>query len=133
ASATAPLQILLVEDHVDTRNAMSFLLRRQGHTVAIADTVESAYNVFSEQPIDVILTDLLLPDGNGWELVERVRRHRDVAAIAISGCCEAEDCERSAAHGFARHLIKPIDPSHLIQALNEIVERRSANQAERAS
>ena len=69
---------------------------------------------------DLIITDIGLPDGSGLELVERLRRRREVPAIALSGYGRREDLERSRAAGITLHLVKPVEFPRLLRAIHEV-------------
>src|SRR5215467_7722690 len=69
------LRILLVEDHRDTRLTLSRLLTHFGHEVLVADNVRGALEIIRSGAIDVLLCDIGLPDGNGYEIISQVRRN----------------------------------------------------------
>ena len=72
------MRILVVEDHQDTREVLTGLLRRWGYEVSPADTLKGGLNrLDSEPPVDVILSDIALPDGTGYALVSEARRRLD--------------------------------------------------------
>src|SRR5438876_9666008 len=71
-----PLRILLVEDHRDTRHTLSRLLTHFGHQVLTADNKQSALELLGAGEIDVLLCDIGLPDGSGYEVVSQARRKR---------------------------------------------------------
>lgn len=125
-STCKPLRILLVEDHEDTGRMMELLLSRHGHSVKRTSTVASAVDLAGlpeQKRFDLLLSDLGLPDGNGVELITRLRRcGHDLPAIALSGYGQDEDIRRSRAAGFAAHLTKPI----LIAQLHETIEAVTA-------
>jgi DNA-binding response OmpR family regulator len=77
--------ILIVDDHPDTNLALQLLLRRMGHEVLSAVNVEEAIAVALKEPIDLMITDIGLPDGTGWSLLERLSPQKKVKAIAVSG------------------------------------------------
>ncbi len=111
ATATIPrgTSILVVEDHEDTRRVLSRALRRRGFSVASASTVESACRQYASQPADLIICDIGLPDGTGWDVLGRLREGGPVRAIAVSGYGTKLDMEKSEAAGFAAHILKPVD------------------------
>jgi PAS domain S-box-containing protein len=114
--------ILLVDDNEDTLRAMARLLRASGHQVITADSMTSAL-LAAAQPFDVLITDIGLPDGTGWDLLREIRRRGagqgdgTVPAIAISGFSMEEDVRRSLDCGFIEHLCKPITPEDLDAAI----------------
>ena len=117
----AALRILLVEDHQATVEVLARLLRREGHKVTIAASVAAAFEAASGRAFDVVISDLGLPDGTGFELVKKLRATRPIPAIALSGYGMDEDIRRSQEAGFASHLIKPLDFTQLQQALREVI------------
>jgi two-component system CheB/CheR fusion protein len=118
---TGKPRILLVEDHIDTVRVMSQLLRRRGYEVQTACTVEAALRLAEQEPFDVLVSDLGLPDGNGLQLLNQVRaRFPAVKAIAISGYGMEEDIKRSREAGFMDHLTKPVDVGRLREAIARV-------------
>jgi CheY-like chemotaxis protein len=119
------LRILLVEDHSATASAIRKYLEVTGYAVHIAPDVRCAREYAQENEFDVLLSDLKLPDGTGWELMRALRRDGDVAGVAISGYGSAQDMERSRAAGFGLHLVKPLSPDELTAALEVVAAARS--------
>ncbi len=119
-----PLRLLLVEDHADTARALSFLLSRAGYAVITASDVEGAAAAAEREPFDLLISDLGLPDGNGHDVIRRVRAHRIVPAIAMSGYGMDEDVRRSREAGFTEHLVKPIDVPQLITAIRRVTAEK---------
>ena len=101
--------ILVVEDHEDTRRVLSRALRRKGFGVTAAGSVAAAVEQFTSSPADLIVCDIGLPDGTGWDLMEKLRAHGPVRAIAVSGFGMDQDLQKSRDAGFLVHLTKPID------------------------
>jgi PAS domain S-box-containing protein len=124
--STRPLRLLLVEDHADTARALSLLLSRAGYAVITASDVEGAAAAAEREPFDLLISDLGLPDGNGHDVIRRVRAHRIVPAIAMSGYGMDEDVRRSREAGFTEHLVKPIDVPQLITAIRRATAEREA-------
>ncbi len=101
--------IMVVEDHEDTRRVLARALRRKGFGVTAAGSVAAAAEQFVSNPADLIVCDIGLPDGTGWDLLEKLRPHGPVRAIAISGYGMDHDVKKSREVGFLAHLTKPID------------------------
>jgi signal transduction histidine kinase/ActR/RegA family two-component response regulator len=114
------LNILLVEDNPDTLKYLSRLLGQRGHVVFAAATLAEARLVASQNEIDLLISDIGLADGTGFELMWLVRMRRDVPGIALSGFGSDEDIELSRAAGFALHLTKPVEFSRLEQAIQQL-------------
>ncbi len=115
------MRIFLVENHTDTRTFLRRYLEQQGHEVHAADTMEAALREFAGQAMDVLVSDINLPDGDGWELLARLRQAENppACAIAMSGF-SASVSERSRTAGYWRHLAKPFLPEDLDALLAEI-------------
>jgi CheY-like chemotaxis protein len=113
-------RILVVDDHKDTLRSMILLLRRLGYEVLAAENMMDALRIVEEQSFDILLSDIGLPDGNGLELLKRIRQTRSVPALAISGFGMDEDVERSLDAGFSDHLTKPVSIDRLSAAIAEL-------------
>ena len=115
------LTILVVEDHEDCARAMERLLQREGHRVTtamgFADALTSAARL---GPLDVLVSDIALPDGDGCELLRLLKERNSGApghAIALTGHAEShwiEECRRA---GFQRFLLKPVVFEELLAAV----------------
>ena len=115
-----PLRILIVEDHRDTRRTLSRLLTHFGHEVLAADNVHRALEIIGSGDIDVLLCDIGLPDGSGYEVIARARQKQPIQAIAITGFGTDKDLRRSKEAGFDFHLVKPIDLHELQTVLEQV-------------
>ena len=113
--------IMVVEDHEDTRRVLARSLRRKGYGVTAAGSVEAAVAQFAASKPDLLITDIGLPDGTGWDLLEKLRPHGPVRAIAVSGYGMNADLEKSREIGFAAHLTKPIDFPRLESLIVEML------------
>ncbi len=120
-AARGNMRILVVEDHEDTRQVLVRLLTRWGYDVSPAETLTSGLNrLETEAPIDVIVSDIALPDGTGYALVSEARRTgKRVLAIALSGYAYPSDVRIAKLTGFDHHLSKPCDCSHLRSILED--------------
>jgi signal transduction histidine kinase/CheY-like chemotaxis protein len=112
ARPRAPRRILIVEDHEDTSHGMKLLLTRRGYDVSIAPNVADALALVRAEKFDLLLSDLGLPDGTGYELMEAVR-DTGLRGVALSGFGMEEDLAKSQAAGFSEHLIKPVNIERL--------------------
>ena len=114
-----PLRILLVEDHQDTRRTLSRLLTHFGHNVVTAHNVEGAMDIMDSDNIDVVLCDIGLPDGSGYEVATQARANGGIKAIALTGFGTEQDVQRSKEAGFDFHLVKPINFQELQTILDQ--------------
>ena len=114
------LRILVVEDHSDTLEALSRLLDHFGHEISAAEDAQSARDMINSKEFDVILCDIALPDGNGYDLIAEAKRKRPLKAVALSGFAARDDIERGRKAGFDFHLTKPVDFHELRSVLGQI-------------
>jgi DNA-binding response OmpR family regulator len=116
-----PLNILLVEDHPDTASTMKRLLTRRGHSVRDAGSVAAATIIARDEPgLDLLISDLGLPDGSGYDVLREVSKVQPVRSIALSGFGMEEDVAKSRNAGFDLHLTKPVDFAALEAAIQQV-------------
>lgn len=114
------LTILLVDDHEPTCLVLARFLKRLGHRALVAQTVEEAESIAAQHTLDLLVSDIGLPDGNGYELMERLKQNQPgLRGIAVSGYGMADDVARSSAAGFIEHCTKPIR----IEVLEDVINR----------
>jgi DNA-binding response OmpR family regulator len=118
-SIKRPMRILIVENHADTLHWLTLYLEESGHTVFNAKTVAEARTTLARGVCDVLISDIGLPDGTGWELLEDVTLPRPIFAIAMSGFGMNADNARSLKAGYRHHLLKPFKVSELDEMLKE--------------
>lgn len=115
----APVRILLVEDDPDSGPLLTRLLRHSGYDVILASRVDLALREARRQRIDLLISDLSLPDGNGIDLLREIRERQPVRGICVSGYGSEMDQEKTRLAGFERHLVKPVTIQALRQAIEE--------------
>ncbi len=120
-------RILLVEDHEDTRAALARLLRRRGFEVALAGSAAEARALANQQTFDLLISDIGLPDGDGFELMSDLRG-RGLKGIALTGYGMETDVERSRQAGFLAHLTKPIRIVTLDRVLAEAAQAPASSE-----
>jgi CheY-like chemotaxis protein len=113
-----PLRLIVVEDHANSAEALKKFLSAVGYQVFVATDMSSALSLASAVDFDVLLSDLALPDGNGWELLKRLSAQRRIRAVAFSGHNSPDDMRRSAEAGFLEHIPKPLCPETLCAAID---------------
>ena len=111
------MQVLLVEDHTDTRTVLGMLLNRCGCRTVTAKNLRDAQARLQEMRFDVLISDLNLPDGDGIDLVKEAKQSQKLKAIAITGRTSDEERSAGLGAGFDCYLTKPIDFQQLRQAL----------------
>jgi two-component system CheB/CheR fusion protein len=113
--------VLLVEDHYDTRQAFAAVLRSWGHRVGTSDSAKSGLEFLNGNLVDVILSDIGLPDRNGYDFIAEARKRRPgIATIAISAYFTAADQERGSDAGFDMFFAKPVDLAGLRRVLERV-------------
>jgi len=125
---TEPRRVLLVDDNHDSREMYRAVLRAHGHDVCEAPDGERALALLQElerdHPLDVAFIDIGLPGGmDGYELARRIRSlpmGRNMRLVALTGYGFPEDRQQSRLAGFARHLVKPVEPEALQRELNAV-------------
>jgi signal transduction histidine kinase len=125
------LRILLVDDSLDTVDVLSRLLAARGLPVRQAGSVRRALELARNDVPDVIITDIGMPDEDGYDLLEQVRgdeRLRAVPVVAATGYVGCAEQARMAERGFAASLSKPFDLDELMRTLDRV--RRSGDKAQ---
>jgi DNA-binding response OmpR family regulator len=101
-------RVLIVEDHSATAVILRRLLEMEGFAVTVAATTAAAIEaVTKNDPFDVVLSDLLLPDGGGAEVVIALRKQGAVPAIAVTGMYSRDMVVTAREMGFAKYICKP--------------------------
>src|SRR5438270_13479992 len=100
---------------------MSKLLKHNGHEVVTASTVRQALEVLRTTPLDLLVSDLGLPDGNGFQVMRELTNISGAKGIAISGYGMEQDVERSNRAGFSAHLTKPINMVKLKETIKQVI------------
>jgi len=104
------MNILIVEDHQDTRRVLSALLGRADHEVITASGVTEAVKLLENVRVNVLLSDLGLPDGDGLELVTKAKAIQpNIRAIALTARDSKKDQQLGQQAGFDHYLSKPFD------------------------
>jgi PAS domain S-box-containing protein len=115
------ISVLVVEDDPDTREALRQLLVDAGFDVRVAEGVEEAVRAHDDRSVDVLVSDLGLADGSGWDLPARLAAdHHGPPAIALSGYGMEQDVARSRSQGFAEHFVKPVNFDRLVDAIDRL-------------
>ena len=113
------LRVFLVENHEDTVRYMRLYLEQLNYKVSIAADMTTALREIPNSNCDVLISDIGLPDGDGWQLMENLGENRPKFAIAMSGYGTGNDQRRSREVGYNHHLVKPFTPEALQALLRE--------------
>ena len=120
---------------VSARELVGAILSQAGAEVQTADGMAEGLTVFLAWRPDILISDLSMPDGDGFSLIRQIREregawHKRTPAIALTAYAGAEDRIRSLAAGFQMHLPKPIEPSELIVTIASLTGRLAQAQAQ---
>ena len=128
SKASQPLRdvrLLIVDDDPDARDLLVEVLQQAGAVVRSAGSAREAFELLAHTPPEVLLSDIGMPEEDGYSLVRRIRElppHRggDVPAIALTAYTRAEDIAAARAAGFQLHVVKPVSPDRLIASIRSI-------------
>jgi PAS domain S-box-containing protein len=116
-------RILLVEDHEPTLFVLHRLLARSGHQVVTAMSVADARTAAATREFDIVVSDLGLPDGTGFDLMRHLSSTYGLRGIALSGYGMDEDLRQSKEAGFITHLVKPIEFAQLDRVIKQLANQ----------
>ena len=117
--------ILIIDDVSDVSEMIALFLKHAGFDVSTANSAEDALHLTAQCHFDLIISDIGMPQMNGYEFAESLRNrgdYRDTPLIAVTGYTEYDDRGRSLRAGFNAHLTKPINPSHLLELICELLD-----------
>ncbi|HVZ64012.1 MAG TPA: ATP-binding protein [Lacunisphaera sp.] len=123
---TRPLRILLVEDHEESREALRRMLLARGHDVTAAASVAAARASSRSGAFDLVLTDIGLPDGSGYELLRELALPGEWLGVALTGYGMEDDVARSREAGFFAHVTKPLSAAALDGLLDSVAAKFGA-------
>jgi len=117
--------ILIVDDVADVTEMIAMFLKHAGFEVTTANSADSALRLTADTHFDLIISDIGMPEMNGYELAESLRNTDDYShtpLIAVTGYTEHDDRGRSLRSGFNAHLTKPIDPAQLLEIVSKLLD-----------
>jgi len=122
------VHVLLVEDDDDSRKLLGTILKRYGARVTSTKSAAEALSVFSSDRPDLLISDIGMPDQDGYEFIQKLRAlppelGGQTPAIALTGYASRKDRERALAAGYHQHIAKPIEQSEMITAIAALVGR----------
>lgn len=125
------LRILIVEDEPSARDSMRIILQRCGAEVAAVGSTRQAMETLAEGRFDVLVSDIAMPGGDGYELLRRVRALApedggEIPAVAVTAQVGPESRSRALAEGFQLYLNKPVDAAHLVRLVTALGGRARA-------
>lgn len=114
---------LVVDDVADVTEMLAVFLTHAGYNVVTAASAPAALNAARERQFDVIISDIGMPDMNGYQLAREMRQlpgYATVPMVAVTGYSMFDDKERSTKAGFTAHMTKPIDPRALLDLIEQL-------------
>jgi CheY-like chemotaxis protein len=116
------IDILVVDDDPDTRDLLRFMLEDEGAIVTVAPNAKEALSILERQFPTLLVSDVAMPEMDGFELIGRVRelpKGEALPAIALTAYAREEDRQQALSSGFNDYLTKPIDPLELIRIVQQ--------------
>ena len=120
-------RVLVVDDVTDVTEMIALFLKHAGYEVTTANSAGNALELASDRCFDLIISDIGMPEMNGYQLAESLRALTDYQTtplIAVTGYTEYDDRGRSLDAGFNAHLTKPINPSQLLELVGKLISER---------
>ena len=114
---------LVVDDVADVTEMLAVLLTHAGYEVVTASSARSALDAARQRQFDVIISDIGMPEMNGYQLAREMRTlpgYETVPMVAVTGYSMFDDKERSTNAGFNAHMTKPIDPRALLELIEQL-------------
>jgi PAS domain S-box-containing protein len=123
------LDVLVVDDEIDTRDMVQTLLEQCGAQVRAAGSAAQAFQLFVEQRPDIVVSDIGMPHEDGYGLIARLRAQLPadgghVPAVALTAYARTQDRTRALLAGFSNHVAKPVDPSELVAVVASLARSR---------
>ena len=131
----AGMLILVVDDEEDTRQLLVQSLTFYGATVISAGSAEQAFAELQDKNPDVLVSDIGMPDEDGYSLIRRIRaltdeRHKNIPAVALTAFTRAQDRMRALTSGYLNHVSKPVEPDELATVIASLTGRLQVNDAD---
>ncbi|MCH5341604.1 MAG: response regulator transcription factor [Acetatifactor sp.] len=117
------MRILLVEDNESIILGLEYLLTQEGYQAVTARSLEEAAAAVKKQPVDLILLDITLPDGNGFDFCRRVKEKGDISVIFLTAREEEGDVVKGLDMGADDYIVKPFRNRELISRIKSVLRR----------
>jgi len=124
-----PARILVVDDELSMRELLSIVLKREGYQVLLADNGQAALDVLKQEPIDLLISDIKMPDMSGVDVLRAAKAvDQDVLAIMVTAFASTETAVEAMRLGACDYLSKPFDIDVLKMKVREKIENRQLRQ-----
>jgi PAS domain S-box-containing protein len=117
------VRVLVVDDERDARELLDVVLRQAGAEVCSAASVSEALGMLSQFPADIVVSDIGMPEQDGYALMQRLRAspaHSAIPAIALTAYTRVDDKTRALSLGFTAHVGKPVNPDELMATIAQL-------------
>lgn len=123
-------RVLIVDDHADVREVVSFVLEQSGAEVTVAASAGEALKLIKKHSPDIVIADIEMPGEDGYSLIRKIRslpasKARQTLAIALTAYASSQDRDRALEAGFQLHLAKPIQPLELISSMVSLLQNQT--------
>ena len=112
--------ILIVEDNEAIIKGLKYLLEQEQFQVIACKSIEETMNIIGKQDIDLVVLDITLPDGSGYEMCEYIKKYTNTPIIFLTARDEEQDVVKGFELGADDYVIKPFRIRELISAINDI-------------
>ncbi|SQG00824.1 DNA-binding response regulator [Paucimonas lemoignei] len=119
-----PPRILIVDDHRKIRDPLAVYLRRHSFDVRTAEDAAGMWQLLKQQAFDVVVLDVMLPDGDGFDLCGQLHRRSNLPVILLTARDTSADRVRGLDLGADDYITKPFEPRELVARLNSVLRRR---------
>lgn len=127
--------VLVVDDVEANRDLLSRRLQRQGHSVTIAENGRQAIDLIQGQPFDLVLCDIMMPEMNGYQVLEHLKADPDlrhIPVIMVSALDDIDSVVRCIELGAEDYLFKPFNPTLLKARVGACLEKKRLRDQEQA-
>lgn len=125
-TALSHIHVLVVDDDADSRDFISFVLEMDGAVVTTATSATDALDVIKQSRLDVIISDIGLPEMDGYTLMRQIRswsseQTQKIPAIALTAYAGEYNQNLALEAGFQMHIAKPVEPDELVAAVQKVI------------
>ncbi len=119
------VRVLAVDDEADSLSLLAFILEQEGAKVTTATSATEALKILSQSTFDLLISDIGMPEVNGYELIRKIRSMLSpiaaIKAIALTAYAGESDIQQAREAGFQQHIAKPLDINTSIDTAIELL------------